>query len=60
MRTFSTFGDSRQDAVTFDQASVGNTLRPRLGLVAEHQNTALSSILRKGLAQNGLYGTRTC
>jgi hypothetical protein len=57
MRTFSTFGDSWQDAVTFVQASVGNTLRPGLGLVAEHRNTALSFVLRKGLAQNGGYGT---
>jgi hypothetical protein len=48
--TFSTVGDSRQDPVTFDKASVGNTLTPQDAIWL--QNTkAIARILRTIQAQ---------
>ena len=48
--TFSTLGDSRQDPVTFDKASVGNTLTPQDAIWL--QNTkAIARILRTIQAQ---------
>ena len=48
--TFSTVGDSRQDPITFDKASVGNTLSGQDGIWLQNSK-ALARILRTIQAQ---------
>ncbi|MBV9890733.1 MAG: metallophosphoesterase [Rhizobacter sp.] len=48
--TFSTVGDSRQDPVTFDKASVGNSLTPQDAMWL-HNTKAIARILRTIQAQ---------